>query len=66
VAFRRETATHGGLEQQTPAQAAVMTLGLPSLSYVPTTQTGVGKARVRGPMDFFMVILLSFDIKSKN
>lgn len=39
---RRETATHGGWEQQMPAQEAVITLGLPSLSYVPTTRTGVG------------------------
>jgi len=32
VAFRSETATQGGLEQQMPPQAAVMTFGLPSAS----------------------------------
>jgi hypothetical protein len=32
VALRRETATHGGLEQQMPPQAAVIALGLPALS----------------------------------
>jgi hypothetical protein len=42
VALRKETATHGGSEQQTPPQEAVMTFGLPSLSYVPTTSTGAG------------------------
>jgi hypothetical protein len=32
VAFRSETVTQGGLEQQMPPQAAVMTFGLPEAS----------------------------------
>jgi hypothetical protein len=32
VAFRRDTATQGGFEQQMPPQEAVMMLGLPALS----------------------------------
>src|SRR4030067_658310 len=44
----------GGVEQQTPPQATVIMLGFPSLSYVPTTHTGVGNTRVFAPIDFFM------------
>jgi hypothetical protein len=32
VALRKETATHGGWEQQMPPQEAVITFGLPALS----------------------------------
>jgi hypothetical protein len=32
LALRKETATHGGFEQQIPPQAAVITFGLPALS----------------------------------
>ena len=32
VARRKDTATHGGCEQQMPPHAAVMTLGLPASS----------------------------------
>src|SRR3990172_3964673 len=42
------------MEQQIPPHAAAITLGFPSLSYVPTTHTGVGKTRVLAPIDFFM------------
>jgi hypothetical protein len=42
LAFLKETPTQGGFEQHIPAQAAVMTLGRPSLSYVPMTKAGVG------------------------
>jgi hypothetical protein len=42
VASLIETATHGGTEQQIPPHAAVITFGLPSKSYVPTTNTGAG------------------------
>jgi hypothetical protein len=48
--------TQGGFEQQIPPQAMVITLGLPSLSYVPTHQTGAGKIKVCGPRDFFIRI----------
>lgn len=37
-----------------PPQAAVMRFGLPAASYVPTTQTGEGRAYVPIPRDFFM------------
>jgi hypothetical protein len=59
VAFRSETAKHGGLEQQIPPHAAVITFGFPIRSYVPTTQTGVGKISVFAPKDFFMGIIPS-------
>src|SRR3990172_10474944 len=42
------------MEQQIPPHAAAITLGFPSLSYVPTTHTGVGKTRVLAPIDFFI------------
>jgi len=56
VALRRETAIHGGWEQQIPTHAAVIAFGLPSRSYVPTTHTGVGTTSVFAPKDFFMDI----------
>jgi hypothetical protein len=62
VAFLSETATHGGLELQTPPQAMVMALALPSLSYVPMTHTGVGYINVFAPNDFFIDALSSYDI----
>ncbi len=43
--------------QQIPPQAAVITLGFPSSSYVPTTQTGVGSTKVLAPIDLFMKVL---------
>src|SRR4030065_851752 len=42
------------MEEQIPPHAAAIMLGFPSLSYVPTTHTGVGKTRVLAPIDFFM------------
>lgn len=46
--------TQGGVEQQTPPQAMVITLEWPLVSYDPTHQTGVGKISVLAPNDFFM------------
>jgi hypothetical protein len=46
--------TQGGLEQQMPPQAMVITFGFPVESYDPTHQTGAGKMRVFAPNDFFM------------
>ncbi len=48
--------TQGGLEQQMPPQAMVITLGLPFVSYEPTHQTGVGKISVLAPNDFFIIL----------
>ena len=45
----------GNTEQRSQTVAA---FGLPALSYVPTTQTGVGYTIVLGPIDFFMILLL--------
>jgi hypothetical protein len=58
VAFLREIQIQGGLEQQIPPQAAVIAFGFPSLSYVPTTQTGVGSTKALAPIDLFMKVLL--------
>jgi hypothetical protein len=52
VAALRETVMQGGREQHTPTHAAVITFGFPSLSYVPTIETGVGYSRVLAPKDF--------------
>src|SRR3990172_5245594 len=53
-------AMQGGIEQQIPPQATVIMLGFPSLSYVPTTHTGVGNTRVFAPIDFFMARIPPF------
>lgn len=56
----------GGLEQQIPPQAAVMTFGLPAASYVPTTRTGVGYTIVLAPNDFFMTSSRYLNISAKK
>jgi hypothetical protein len=45
-----------------PAHAAVMTLGLPFRSNVPTHQTGAGNARIFAPKDFFIENLLTREL----
>ena len=40
-----------------------MTFGLPVVSYVPTTKTGVGYMMVFAPIDFFIFLLPIFYVK---
>jgi hypothetical protein len=46
--------TAGGFEQQIPPQAMVIRFGCPVISYDPTHHTGLGKAKVLAPKDFFI------------